>query len=327
MTTAARSSVSFDDFVRTDGERLRRVMAAQHGIDVGADAANSALAWAWENWERVAPMENAAGYLYRVAAYRQPLDEALEQNPAPSSTTIRRGHSHDGNNVAVLNPEPEEAVKASRWPTYAMAAACLALIAGAGLLFVNRTDPTSGISSNSFDETTPVACPQQAGTPDVGDPAPDLDFDNSQFLVALPADTPPRALAVRALLDPAAGAQCIAFDPASIATTLDQSNGAVTATLHPPAAGNNLELRLTIARTTDLIGVTRINGLTPFEVDQSNPTATLNLAGDLPARASEIDVTFRVGTDIVNITAPLDQAQAIPLTATDGSIGPDENPV
>lgn len=67
MTTAERSGVSFDDFVRTDGERLRRVMAARHGTDIGADAANSALAWAWEHWDRVAPMENAVGYLYRVA--------------------------------------------------------------------------------------------------------------------------------------------------------------------------------------------------------------------------------------------------------------------
>lgn len=62
-----RLGVSFDDFVRTDGERLRRVMAARHGTDVGADAANSALAWAWEHWERVSPMDNPAGYLYRVA--------------------------------------------------------------------------------------------------------------------------------------------------------------------------------------------------------------------------------------------------------------------
>ena len=42
-------------------------MAAQHGVEIGADAANSALAWAWEHWERVSEMHNAGGYLYRVA--------------------------------------------------------------------------------------------------------------------------------------------------------------------------------------------------------------------------------------------------------------------
>ncbi|MCY7412873.1 MAG: sigma-70 family RNA polymerase sigma factor [Salinibacterium sp.] len=62
-----RTVVPFEEFVRTDGERLRRVMAAQYGIDIGADAANAALAWAWEEWERVSQMKNAAGYLYRVA--------------------------------------------------------------------------------------------------------------------------------------------------------------------------------------------------------------------------------------------------------------------
>jgi RNA polymerase sigma-70 factor (ECF subfamily) len=67
MTSPGRSGVAFDEFVRTDGERLRRVMAARHGVDIGVDAANSALAWAWERWERVSKMENAGGYLYRVA--------------------------------------------------------------------------------------------------------------------------------------------------------------------------------------------------------------------------------------------------------------------
>ncbi len=263
----------------------------------------------------------------RLAAYRQPLDEALEQNPAPSSTTIRRDDSHDRDTVEVFDLELEEAARASRWPTYAMAAASLALIAGAGLLFVSRTDPPSGVSSNGFSDTAPVACQQQAGAPDVGSPAPDLDFENSQFIVALPADTPPRVLAVRAILNPIAGDRCIAFDPASIATSLDQSTGAVTAMLSSPAAGNRFEVRLAIARTTERIGVTRIDGLTPFEVDQSNPTATLNLASNLPAGASEIYVRFRVGTDVVVVTASLDQAPAIPLVATGDSIDPDDDVV
>ncbi len=67
MTVSDPLAASFDRFVRVEGERLRRVVSAQHGVDVGADAADSALAWGWEHWERVSVMDNPAGYLYRVA--------------------------------------------------------------------------------------------------------------------------------------------------------------------------------------------------------------------------------------------------------------------
>ena len=58
---------TFDAFVRADGARLRRVMTSQYGVDIGCDSTDSALAWAWEHWDRVRDMANPAGYLYRVA--------------------------------------------------------------------------------------------------------------------------------------------------------------------------------------------------------------------------------------------------------------------
>jgi RNA polymerase sigma factor (sigma-70 family) len=57
----------FDAFVQTEGARLRRVLVAHYGMDVGFDVAGDALAWAWEHWARVQEMENPTGYLYRVA--------------------------------------------------------------------------------------------------------------------------------------------------------------------------------------------------------------------------------------------------------------------
>jgi RNA polymerase sigma-70 factor (ECF subfamily) len=62
---SARSA--FDAFVRTEGSRLRRVLVAHYGLDVGPEVASDALAWAWENWARVREMANPSGYLYRVA--------------------------------------------------------------------------------------------------------------------------------------------------------------------------------------------------------------------------------------------------------------------
>ena len=51
-------------FERTE-PKLRRALVAGYG-PVGADATADALAHAWEHWDRVASMENPAGYLYRV---------------------------------------------------------------------------------------------------------------------------------------------------------------------------------------------------------------------------------------------------------------------
>lgn len=67
MTASNDSAASFERFARVEGLRLRRVLSAQHGIDIGSDACAAALAWGWENWERVLAMANPAGYLYRVA--------------------------------------------------------------------------------------------------------------------------------------------------------------------------------------------------------------------------------------------------------------------
>ena len=41
-------------------------MCSTFGAVVGRDAALDALAYSWENWQRVAAMDNPVGYLYRV---------------------------------------------------------------------------------------------------------------------------------------------------------------------------------------------------------------------------------------------------------------------
>lgn len=64
---AAARHQGFEHFVATDGERLRRVLVARYGVEVGWDACAEALAYGWTHWERVGAMDNPAGYLYRVA--------------------------------------------------------------------------------------------------------------------------------------------------------------------------------------------------------------------------------------------------------------------
>ena len=45
---------------------LRRALVAALGAQRGRDAAADALAWAWENWDKVKGLDNPVGYLYRV---------------------------------------------------------------------------------------------------------------------------------------------------------------------------------------------------------------------------------------------------------------------
>ena len=66
-TSPGTSRVSFDEFVRTDGVRLRKALVARHGLDEGCDLAAEALGYAFEHWDRLAAMANPVGYLYRVA--------------------------------------------------------------------------------------------------------------------------------------------------------------------------------------------------------------------------------------------------------------------
>lgn len=62
-----RARTAFDEFVATDGIRLRRALVARFGVDVGNEVANDALAIAWQRWSEVESMENRVGYLFRVA--------------------------------------------------------------------------------------------------------------------------------------------------------------------------------------------------------------------------------------------------------------------
>jgi RNA polymerase sigma factor (sigma-70 family) len=78
------------DFERFAGEvecRLRRALIAGFGAAVGREAAADALAWAWQNWDRVAGLESPVGYLYRVGrtlAVRSEARDVPVAEPAPA---------------------------------------------------------------------------------------------------------------------------------------------------------------------------------------------------------------------------------------------------
>jgi DNA-directed RNA polymerase specialized sigma24 family protein len=63
---------AFEAFFRDVEPRLRRALVAAYGFEDGRDATAEALAYAWEHWDRLRGMANAAGYVFRVAQSRRP---------------------------------------------------------------------------------------------------------------------------------------------------------------------------------------------------------------------------------------------------------------
>ena len=57
---------AFTRFVKATEPKLSIALAAAYGPEIGREATEEALVWAWEHWRRVRRMRNAAGYLYRV---------------------------------------------------------------------------------------------------------------------------------------------------------------------------------------------------------------------------------------------------------------------
>ncbi len=79
--------MTYEEFVASDGPRLRAALVAAYGPQVGLDAAADALAYGWEHWQRLGRMANPAGYLYRVgqtAARRSRRPQQFLPAPAPA---------------------------------------------------------------------------------------------------------------------------------------------------------------------------------------------------------------------------------------------------
>ena len=67
---ASDDLAAFERFVREAGPRLGRALAAAYGFEDGRDATAEALAYAWENWQKLRHIANLPGYLFRVGQTR-----------------------------------------------------------------------------------------------------------------------------------------------------------------------------------------------------------------------------------------------------------------
>ncbi|HUF97346.1 MAG TPA: sigma factor-like helix-turn-helix DNA-binding protein [Ilumatobacter sp.] len=56
----------FAAFFELAQPRLQRALTAAYGVVDGRAVTVDAMSWAWENWDRLQPMANPVGYLFRV---------------------------------------------------------------------------------------------------------------------------------------------------------------------------------------------------------------------------------------------------------------------
>jgi RNA polymerase sigma factor (sigma-70 family) len=60
----------FENFFARAEPRLRAALTSLYGADMGREATAEAMAWAYEHWDRVGPMEHQIAYLFRVGQSR-----------------------------------------------------------------------------------------------------------------------------------------------------------------------------------------------------------------------------------------------------------------
>ena len=99
---------TFEAFLARVGPRVHRGLVATYGARDGREAAQDALAWAWENWPKVQSMHNPTGYLFRVgqtAAKRSRPRDLVVAAPLVDSMSVEAAVDRDL--VAALDRLPD----------------------------------------------------------------------------------------------------------------------------------------------------------------------------------------------------------------------------
>jgi RNA polymerase sigma factor (sigma-70 family) len=90
IETSEGTSRGFDAVLSDLLQRLRPILLARHGMQIGSDVHAEVTAFAWEHRARLTSMANPAGYLFRVSQsrarryhrWRRPIDLPPERTAA-----------------------------------------------------------------------------------------------------------------------------------------------------------------------------------------------------------------------------------------------------
>lgn len=102
---------------------------------------------------------------------------------------------------------------------------------------------------------------------------------------------------------------------------------AVAVKIIPPAAREDLRLRVETAARENVVGITAVHGVTPFDVAASGETPVLRLLGPAPLGAERVTIRFRKGEDVWEVSASNDNSE-IDLTVPPAEMDryPDTSP-
>ena len=117
----------FTDFARSIEPALRYALVAELGYHQGREAAQDALVFAWEHWDRLETVENRGGYLYRVAKRR-----ALRHRFVPTPTRVEPPHFDP--------PAAEPGLRAALRHLSGKQRAVVFLVEGLGMTYLETAD-------------------------------------------------------------------------------------------------------------------------------------------------------------------------------------------
>jgi len=283
----------------------------------------------------------------RLARYRPTLDEAIADrtaNAGPDSHLIE------------LDLRPVEAHRGPKRSRTLVVGSAAVLVGGLAVIVAIRDDPPAGpanastptdsspIESTSVPTDTALApqgtppdgvvvdtapattiegsgltppCPAGTdtigtGTLYLGGPASEQNLAAPGFVFSLPTGLTAVDVAMRAIALPVIGQEC------SISAAPSPDAGFVIVTVDPPATPTSLRFTVAVAERDGTTGVTSITGSTRFETNRTGDQTTLTFIDGVPAKATRIQVRFKKGDDVWELTADTTLGTAITLAVPSG---------
>jgi hypothetical protein len=284
----------------------------------------------------------------RLAAYRPTLEDAIaHQSSAPAAD---RWLLTD--DVIELDVRPAENLPSAR-SRLVMGAAAVVLLGGVGAVVLTRGTPGGNPSSHVLPaeatsspsnasepivDTVPAgtvpagtvpgsgqtpACPPETatigtGTLYLGGPASDQNLAAAGFIFSLPSGPTPVDVAMKAVGLSVLGLEC------SISGTANADGSIVTVTADPPAVPAPIQIHVGVSEHDGVIGVTNISSGVDAVASVSDGVTSLRLRGGLPAATAQVQVRFKKGEDVWELSAEPTIGKDIALTVPEADHYPDQ---
>ncbi len=284
-------------------------------------------------------MSRTANLEVRLAAYRSTLDSAIAERSATDTSKL--------DDIVELDVEPMGSRRRPGRSGLLVGAAGLVIVGGLATVLELRDRPADDPSSPASSMPTPRAtnveetadtvtegtsapantapastiagsgttprCPADTGTVPtgtlyLGGPPSAQNLAATGFIFSLPSGPPVVDIALQAIAMPVLGLEC-SVDAVS---TLDPD--VITVNVEPPATPRPMKLTVTVAERDGTAGAVAIEGSTQFETGSTD----LRLTSSIPDDAARLQVRFKKGEDVWELTvAPTDTA-SIALEVPDG---------